>query len=215
MHKNRLLKIDNADNVLVALVDLDPGIISYEELSINLPKAVKQKHKFLTTDLKKGEIIIRYGVPVGKANWDLKAGEIINIENITHFADEETIHEAADTWQVPNVAHWQDRTFLEYHRQDGKIGTANYWLFVPLVFCENSNLKVIEEALSKGLGYYKPNKYEEYVRTKISSDSTFKSLASEKKVFENIEGIKFLYHHGGCGVTRFDRSGCGRLLLRK
>ncbi|WP_339754281.1 altronate dehydratase family protein [Algoriphagus aquimarinus] len=212
MQKNRLLKIDNSDNVLVALVDLDPGIISYEELSINLPGEVKQKHKFLTTDLRKGEIIIMYGVPVGKANWDLKAGEVITIANVTHFAEEVTINEGGYDWLKPNIAQWEGRTFSGYHRQDGKVGTANYWLFVPLVFCENRNLKVIEEALSKGLGYYKPNKYEEYVRTKISSDSTFKSLASEKKVFENIDGIKFLYHHGGCGGTRQDSETLLRLL---
>lgn len=212
MQKNRLLKIDNSDNVLVALVDLDPGIISYEELSINLPGAVKQKHKFLTADLNKGEKVIMYGVPVGKANWDLKAGEVITIENVTHFVDEVKINEVGYDWQVPNVAQWEGRTFSGFHRQDGKVGTANYWLFVPLVFCENRNLKVIEEALSKGLGYYRPNKYEEYVRTKISSDSTFKSSASEKKVFENIDGIKFLYHHGGCGGTRQDSETLLRLL---
>lgn len=212
MQKNRLLKIDNSDNVLVALVNLHPGIISYEELSINLPGTVKQKHKFLTTDLNKGEKIIMYGVPVGKANWDMKAGEVITIENVTHFADEVTINEGGYDWQKPNIAQWEGRTFSGYHRQDGKVGTANYWLFVPLVFCENRNLKVIEEALSKGLGYYRPNKYEEYVRTKISSDSTFKASASEKKVFENIDGIKFLYHHGGCGGTRQDSETLLRLL---
>ena len=212
MQKNRLLKIDNSDNVLVALVNLQPGIISYEELCINLPGTVKPKHKFLTTDLKKGEKIIMYGVPVGKANWDMKAGEVITVENVTHFADEVMINEGGYDWNKPNIAQWKVRTFLGYNRQDGKVGTANFWLFVPLVFCENRNLKVIEEALSKGLGYYKPNKYEEYVRNKISSQTPFQTSSPERQMFENIDGIKFLYHHGGCGGTRQDSETLLRLL---
>lgn len=117
MQKNRLLKIDTSDNVLVALVDLDRGIISYEQLSINLPRAVKQKHKFLTADLSKGEKIIMYGVPVGKANWELKEGEVLTIENVTHFADEVTIHEGGYIWQTPYIAKWEGRTFSGYSKR--------------------------------------------------------------------------------------------------
>ncbi len=35
---------------------------------------------------------------------------------------------------------------MGYHRRDGQVGTANYWLVVPLVFCENRNVNVIRQA---------------------------------------------------------------------
>ena len=38
-------------------------------------------------------------------------------------------------------------------RSDGRVGTANYWLFIPTVFCENRNLDVIREAMHNELGY--------------------------------------------------------------
>jgi altronate hydrolase len=42
---------------------------------------------------------------------------------------------------------------MGYHRSDGRVGTANYWLFIPTVFCENRNLDVIREAMQNELGY--------------------------------------------------------------
>jgi len=30
--------------------------------------------------------------------------------------------------------------FSRYVRSDGQVGTRNYWLVVPLVFCENRNI---------------------------------------------------------------------------
>lgn len=213
MTKTQVLKVDESDNVLVALFDLGAGEISYKDVKITLAAPIPQKHKFLTVDLIAGDKIIMYGVPVGTANTDLVAGTQITIENVTHFADPISLDNRSDyQWSPLEVGKWKTKTFNGYHRADGKVGTANYWLFVPLVFCENRNLKVIEEALAKGLGYYKPNKYEEYVRNIISSESTFKASASEKQVFENIDGIKFLYHHGGCGGTRQDSETLLRLL---
>ncbi|TRX51900.1 altronate dehydratase [Fulvivirga sp. M361] len=208
-----VLKVDALDNVLVALKDLAPGEIEHDGLKIILSSKVKQKHKFLTQDLNQGEKVIMYGVAVGVANANLKAGTTITIDNVTHFADPISLENRAKyTWNPPDINKWKSRTFNGYHREGGKVGTANYWLFVPLVFCENRNLKIIEEALTKGLGYYKPNKYEAYVRGKVSSTTPETAFYSGKKVFENIDGIKFLYHHGGCGGTRDDSEALLRLL---
>ncbi|MFT6865412.1 MAG: altronate hydrolase [Cyclobacteriaceae bacterium] len=213
MTNAKILKVDESDNVLVALFDLAPGEVRYNDLTINLSAPIPQKHKFLTMDLKAGEKVIMYGVPVGTINTDLSAGTQITIENVTHFADPISLENwSSYAWEPLDVSQWKDKTFQGYHREDGKVGTANYWLFVPLVFCENRNLKIIEEALTKGLGYHKPNKHEEYVRHKISSESTFKTSGKQERVFENVDGIKFLYHHGGCGGTRQDSEALLRLL---
>jgi altronate hydrolase len=105
---------------------------------------------------------------------------------------------------------------MGYHRPDGQVGTANYWIVVPLVFCENRNVGVIREAFEQELGFGKTNAYKEYVQSlvklyregkteNISSVSfTEQNQATRSKLFENIDGIKFLTHEGGCGGTRQD-----------
>ncbi|MEO9477526.1 MAG: UxaA family hydrolase [Cyclobacteriaceae bacterium] len=91
------------------------------------------------------------------------------------------------------------------HRADGKVGTANYWLFVPLVFCENRNLKIIQDTLNKALGYQKQNEYIQFTNELLGDSLPNESLKSNR-VFKNIDGIRFLYHDGGCGGTRRDYS---------
>ena len=59
--------------------------------------------------------------------------------------------------------------FNGYHRSDGRVGTANYWLFIPTVFCENRNLDVIREALHNELGYAVSDKYKQFTHHLVES----------------------------------------------
>jgi len=54
------------------------------------------------------------------------------------------------------------RSFDGFKRADGPAGTANYWIVIPLVFCENRNLIFMREALTRALGYHKAGPYERY-----------------------------------------------------
>ena len=208
---SEFLQINPLDNALVALTDMAPGPVSIQGRTIVLKERVRQKHKFLSTDRKQGEKIFMYGVPVGVANEDLPAGSPLTIDNITHFANAVVDSDNLYQWSAPNVEAWKEKTFMGYHRSDGKVGSANIWLFIPLVFCENRNLKFIEAALSKTLGYGKENKYESYVAEKLNQTLP-EPLPAQKRVFENIDGIRFLYHDGGCGGTRQDSETLLRLL---
>ena len=67
-------------------------------------------------------------------------------------------------WQLPYTNRFKHRTFKGYHRKDGSVGTRNYWIILPLVFCEKRNVEVIQEALVKNLGY--PTSAEHTVDTK-------------------------------------------------
>ena len=50
-------------------------------------------------------------------------------------------------------------------RADGQVGTRNYWLVLPLVFCENRNVERMREALEEELGYGGAhNSYRQHVR---------------------------------------------------
>ncbi|MBV9988226.1 MAG: UxaA family hydrolase, partial [Chitinophagaceae bacterium] len=115
------------------------------------------------------------------------------------------------------------RTFNGYHRSDGRVGTANYWLFMPTVFCENRNLDVIREALHSELGYDVTDKYKQKTHLLLelykkgadisNADLEIKeSNIPTNRVFKNVDGIKFLNHQGGCGGTRQDAAVLSKLL---
>ena len=57
---------------------------------------------------------------------------------------------------------------MGYHRPDGQVGTANYWLVIPMVFCENRNVEVIKEAILSELGYQQVSPYNQFIKELIS-----------------------------------------------
>ncbi len=222
--KQVVLKVHPDDNVLVALADLKKGsIVEYDNITCTLQDDVRAKHKFFTTDLKKGDKIIMYGVLVGTAQTNVQKGSWMNTENTKHAAEPYSYRKTDFKWTAPDVSKFKGKTFNGYHRSDGRVGTVNYWLFVPTVFCENRNLDVIREALHNELGYAVTDKYKRYTQQLIEAlqkgepvdnVNLFTTAAphSNKRVFKNVDGIKFLNHQGGCGGTRQDAGVLGKLL---
>lgn len=209
---NKLLHIHPNDNCLVALTDLQPDNYAYGEgKSIEIIEAIPAKHRIALVEMPAGSIVTHYGVSVGKTTSYVPKGTRLTTENLVHVADPSEIREVEYQWTVPNVQRFKGRTFMGYHRADGKVGTANYWLFVPLVFCENRNLRVIEETLNTSLGYKKDNDYIQFTKSLLGDSYTEKEVSTHR-VFENIDGIRFLYHDGGCGGTRQDSETLLRLL---
>jgi altronate hydrolase len=219
------LKIHENDNVLVALQDLAAGtVINYNGQAFSLSTPVLAKHKFTVDTLTADDEIYMYGVLVGKATEVIPRGSAITINNIRHAAGEFKLGQRKTDWVKPDVSHFADKTFMGYHRADGSVGTANYWIVVPLVFCENRNIEVLKEALTAKLGFKKPKSYEAEVDGLLSLYQAGNSVeeilsadlqssateAATKKVFANIDGIKFLNHDMGCGGTRSDSDAlCG------
>jgi len=221
--KRLVLKMHPKDNVLVALTDLPQNErVIFEEETYVLQDAIKAKHKFYTTDLNTGDEVIMYGVLVGKVQCDIAKGSLMTIENLKHAAEPYAYREVDYSWQVPDVTKYKDRTFNGFKRKDGRVGTANYWLFVPTVFCENRNLDVIKEALHNELGYSVSDKYTQYTHQLLqayqngddidSIDLELTATSATNRVFKNVDGIKFLNHQGGCGGTRQDSATLSALL---
>lgn len=221
----RVLKINPADTVWVALTDLSAGeTLDCNGLSITLVHSISAKHKFVEQTLQPGEDIIMYGVVVGKAITAIPQGSAITIQNVKHEAAAYSGRTKAFKWPTPDIHKWKDKTFLGYHRTDGQVGTANYWIVVPLVFCENRNVQVIREAFEEALGFSKPNAYKHYVHELVQlykqgetdkiSKTTVPGLntTGQSKLFTNLDGIKFLTHEGGCGGTRQDSDALCALL---
>jgi altronate hydrolase len=222
--KQRVLKIHPSDNVLVALQNLFKGeTIVYNGEEYVLQENIPAKHKFFTQDMNVGDKVYMYGVLVGKAQQFIPKGGWMHTGNVKHAADPYSYKGYHYEWQAPDVSRFKKRTFKGYHRSDGRVGTANYWLFMPTVFCENRNLDVIREAMHNELGYAVTDRYKMKTHRLLelyksgadiaTADLEIKETTiSTNRIFKNVDGIKFLNHEGGCGGTRQDAVLLGKLL---
>lgn len=220
---NKIIRIHPADNVIVALKDLLAGEdVELQGSRWTVEEAIPAKHKFYTTDLPQGGEVFMYGVLVGKTTQPVKKGALMSTQNLHHAAEAYAYRGSTYQWLAPDVDAFRNRTFNGYHRPDGRVGTANYWLFIPTVFCENRNLDVIREAMHNELGYAVTDKYRRYTRalkeayasqTPLQEAALQEPALAERRLFEHVDGIKFLTHQGGCGGTRQDSALLEKLLV--
>ena len=222
--KQRVLKIHPADNVIVALQDLQKGeTIQYQGKDYVLAADINAKHKFFERAMQPGDKVMMYGVLVGTVQQSIPAGGLMTTDNVKHAAAPFVYRPSNYRWTPPDVSRFAGRTFNGYHRSDGRVGTANYWLFIPTVFCENRILDVIREALHDQLGYTVTDRYKQKVQLLVElytqgadisqADLSVKeSAVKTDRLFKNVDGIKFLNHPGGCGGTRQDAALLGKLL---
>lgn len=212
-----VLKIHNKDNVLVLLQDLKAGAsVVHDHSTFIALEDIDQKHKMATEDILRGENIIMYGTIVGTATSDILRGAKITTQNTKHHTAPFKKSQVQQVWHPPDVSFFDQMTFQGYHRKDGKVGTRNFWIFVPLVFCENRNIQLLKDTLVEPLGYtvYHRDRFDisELISAAEEGRVTFSDISIEtrtahqqsKRVFDNIDGIKFLNHEGGCGCTRQD-----------
>ena len=219
------IKIDPRDNVLVALADLRAGSrLEFEGQELIIQEEIPAKHKIFLQNMLPDDEVIMYGVLVGKAICFIPKGGLMSTENTRHASQDYAYRDIDYHWQAPDVSTFEHRTFNGYARKDGRVGTANYWLFIPTVFCENRNLDVIKESLHNTLGYTVTDKYRSFTKQLLEAyeagtplDDNLLDLQPlthpfKNRVFKNVDGIKFLNHQGGCGGTRQDADLLSNLL---
>jgi altronate hydrolase len=225
--KHLVAKIHPADNVLVALTDLPIGTpVTWDGETVTTTEKIPAKHKLALQPLAPGDEVTMYGVLVGRMAAPVAQGGLLTTANIKHATDSYQEGQHRQNWAQPDVTKFAGRTFLGYHRPDGRVGTANYWLVIPLVFCENRNIQVLEEALVNDLGYARRKSYQPQTQALLELMQAGKSVEEilatdlhsaelgqpKAKPFPNVDGIRFLSHEGGCGGIRQDaQTLCGLL----
>lgn len=226
--KSRVIHLHPHDNVAVALENLSVGtIVSIADKSFVLGGYIAAKHKFTLSDIAVGETIFLYGIKVGTAIKPIAKGTAVTTENIVNAISEVQRNTPGNfKWTPPGIDAFMSRSFLGYHRPDGQVGTANFWLVIPMVFCENRNVEVIKETLLSELGYQQISPYSQFTKELIaiykkgdpSNEITkidpvkIQTNTSDTRLFKNVTGIQFLMHSGGCGETRQDSEElCGLL----
>jgi altronate hydrolase len=222
--KQYVLKVHPADNVIVALRNIAKGeTVRWEGRDYVVADAIPAKHKFFERAMAPGDQVIMYGVLVGTVQQPVPAGGLMTVHNVSHAAAPFFFRPGRCQWTPPDVSRFAGRTFDGYHRSDGRVGTANHWLFIPTVFCENRILEIIREALQPELGYGADDRFRQKVRRLtaaygrgeevMGTDLTSGAPAAPgERLFAHVDGIKFLTHPGGCGGTRQDAALLGKLL---
>lgn len=224
------LRVHPRDNVGVALTDLPAGRdVTLDGDTLRLADNIRAKHKFALTDFAPGDIVTMYGVTVGKAARPITRGGAITTENLAHATSNDDAVPGSKGWTPPDTSRFQGTTFEGFHRPDGRVGTANVWLVIPLVFCENRNIEVLRQCVSDALG---DDPYRDYKRmARQMLDGSFEDTRSGAfddidrsapaddplaaptgKRFPNVDGVRFLTHTLGCGGTDDDAQALCQLL---
>jgi altronate hydrolase len=127
----KYIKINPADNVAVALEDLEKGDTVE---GIALAEPVPRGHKILLEDLPEGADIIKYGFPIGHLTRDAAAGTKVddkciktNLEGILDY----TYHPDLKEIKPSKVK----RTFRGFRRASGLVGIRNQIWIIPTVGC--------------------------------------------------------------------------------
>jgi altronate hydrolase len=131
------IKINEKDNVVVALTDLAKGkTIEVDNNKIEIKEDVKRGHKIAIVDILTDENVIKYGYPIGHALKNIGAGEWVHTHNIkTNLNGIKEYTFEQDLVEIPV----SDRklTFKGYERDNGNVGIRNELWIVPTVGCVN------------------------------------------------------------------------------
>ncbi|MDA9679677.1 altronate dehydratase family protein [Flavobacteriaceae bacterium] len=208
---NKAIKINQQDNIIVALENLKKGeTIKVEEEHITLVEDIQQKHKFTQKSVKKDDPLLMYGVKVGIANQEIPQGAALTTQNMNNAFNDDISFDMAgkNPTQSPSL---KERCFMGYPRKDGSAGTQNIWLFFPLVFCENRNIELLKTVFEREFYPDKLSEHQYYLRTLVQGKTATVQDALVVNPFPNVE-VRFITHHSGCGGTRADSTMLGKLL---
>ena len=125
------LRVHPEDSVAVALRPLAAG----EMAGVPLREAIGQGHKFALRAHAAGDVVTKYGLPIGLATRDIAPGEHVHSHNLaTALAGEleyaEGVHPAFSAAPAAQQPEWQG-----YLRADGLAATRNEVWILPTVGC--------------------------------------------------------------------------------
>lgn len=146
----KTIRINPEDNVAVAIEPLKRGdIVRVGSEEIHLTSDVPAGHKFLLTDLKTGENVIKYGYPIGHLTEDHKKGDFICHDNIKTNLEGllEYTYEPVATTQT-DVPERED-TFMGFRRKNGDVGIRNELWIVPTVGCVNGVVNQLKDMMTE------------------------------------------------------------------
>ena len=142
----RTIRLDPADNLIVAVDPLEPG---FEGYGARAAAKIPRGHKMAIERVPQGAPLRKFGQIIGFATRDVAPGEHVHTHNceFAAFARDYAHAENARPWDPLPIE--RRRTFQGYRRADGRAGTRNYIGILTSVNCSASVARFMAEALTR------------------------------------------------------------------
>ncbi len=92
-------------------------------------------HKYALRDIKEGENIIKYGMPIGHASKNIAKGDHVHVHNVKTNLGE--VLEYKYEPEFKDIERKEPPTIQAYRHPDGRVGIRNDIWVIPLVGCVN------------------------------------------------------------------------------
>lgn len=147
--ETKYLKINPADNVAVAIVDMKAGeTMVIDGVTITLQQDVPAGHKVTLQSFSEGENVIKYGYPIGHATCAVEVGCWMNENQVkTNLAG--LLDYTYNPVDVALDIAPKSLNFKGYRRKNGEVGIRNEVWIIPTVGCVNGIANQLAEALRK------------------------------------------------------------------
>lgn len=82
-------RVESNDNVAVVIQNVVKGsMIEVEGKKIQANEDIPQGHKIAILDIPKGQMVKKYGFPIGEANKDIKIGDYVHTHNTEDITEQ-------------------------------------------------------------------------------------------------------------------------------
>lgn len=166
-----VIRLDPADNVVVARVEISAGTAVFSEHLTTL-QDVPVGHKIAARLIEKGQPVLKYNTVIGYASEDLQAGTWMHSHNIAFGETARDYRYGQDYLPTDLLPADQRATFQGIVRADGRVATRNY------------------------LGVFVVGNCGATVARKIANHFDEQRLAA----YPNIDGVVPFVHEIGCGM---------------
>lgn len=151
--ENMFIQINENDNVAVAVQGCGKNqIVEIGQDSFTALEDIPVGHKIALECMEKGNIIYKYGNPIGYAVKKIQKGQWVHSHNMkTLLSGKLEYQYQPKTADPPDVSGVRD-TFLGYERADGQVGIRNEIWIIPTVSCVNPVIEDIAREASQIFG---------------------------------------------------------------
>ncbi|MFG6432940.1 UxaA family hydrolase [Roseateles sp. LYH14W] len=141
-----LIQLHPRDNVAVARVALaaDGDVQQADGALLRMRAAIAAGHKVALRSIAAGDVVLKYGQPIGVANQAIAAGEHVHVHNLEMSTTLPT--QAVDAATSAASGPQEAARFEGYVRADGRVGTRNYIGVLSSVNCSATVCKAIARA---------------------------------------------------------------------
>ncbi|WP_093968842.1 UxaA family hydrolase [Actibacterium lipolyticum] len=171
MEKSPTIRLDEADNVVVARVEIAAGTALSAE-GVTTHHDVPIGHKICTRPIRKGDPVLKYNTIIGFAGEDIEPGDWMHSHNVLVDNIQKDYRHGKDYVPTELLPEDQRATFMGFKRADGRVGTRNMIGLFITVNCAAT------------------------VARKISQYFDEERLAD----YPNVDGVVAFVHQQGCGM---------------